>query len=395
MEAEWSSDPCHSVEGTYRVQEAAVRVRGVEGFPGYRVTEDGQVQSCWSRGGVPRVMTDVWRTMRVCIGAYGYPILVLCRDGRKINCKLHVLMARAFLGPRPEGGQVRHLDGDKTNCRADNLSYGTHAENMADNVRHGVMARGERHRHAKLTDEEARRVLSLKGSGMTSARVGAMFGMSATGIRGIWNGMTWQHLQSSGPEEKTDDKPDRGGTPVCRPMPPPADGEYRSLPGYPAYRFGADGSAETRWTGVAMYARPDGDWKPLKPNPDRDGYLHVALSDGNGPQVRRKLHQIIAELFLGPRPGKMEVRHLDGDKSNNSYANLAYGTHAQNGADRRRNREGSRGERHPHSRLTEADVREIRRLVAEGVPHKEIAGRFEIHKNYVSRIHRGLAWSHV
>jgi hypothetical protein len=50
---------------------------------------------------------------------------------------VHSLVAEAFIGPRPIGLEVRHLDGDSTNNAVDNLRYGTHAENMQDRVKHG------------------------------------------------------------------------------------------------------------------------------------------------------------------------------------------------------------------------------------------------------------------
>jgi phage FluMu protein Com len=52
--------------------------------------------------------------------------------------KVHWLVARAFLGPRPDGMEIRHLDGDYQNCTASNLLYGTKSENALDAVQHGT-----------------------------------------------------------------------------------------------------------------------------------------------------------------------------------------------------------------------------------------------------------------
>ncbi len=43
---------------------------------------------------------------------------------------VHTLVAAAFLGPRPEGHDIIHLDGDQTNLHADNLAYVTRSERM-------------------------------------------------------------------------------------------------------------------------------------------------------------------------------------------------------------------------------------------------------------------------
>jgi hypothetical protein len=71
------------------------------------------------------------------------------RDGKQIPMPVHRAVMLAFVGPLPEGMEVRHLDGNTANNRwapgneeesraaGGNLIYGTHAENMADMVAHG------------------------------------------------------------------------------------------------------------------------------------------------------------------------------------------------------------------------------------------------------------------
>ena len=44
-----------------------------------------------------------------------------------MNC--HALMALTWIGPRPEGMEIDHLNGDRCDCSADNLQYVTPAEN--------------------------------------------------------------------------------------------------------------------------------------------------------------------------------------------------------------------------------------------------------------------------
>lgn len=46
---------------------------------------------------------------------------------RKFN--VHVLVAAAFLGPRPHGLVINHVDGNRRNNNATNLEYCTQAEN--------------------------------------------------------------------------------------------------------------------------------------------------------------------------------------------------------------------------------------------------------------------------
>lgn len=74
----------------------------------------------------------------------GYPLVILTLGERREGRYIHDLVTLAFLGPRPEGMEVRHLDGNASSAAlwdADGdqrLAYGTSAENKADTLRHGT-----------------------------------------------------------------------------------------------------------------------------------------------------------------------------------------------------------------------------------------------------------------
>ena len=111
--------------------------RPVPDFPGYEVSDDGQVKS-WKRGTV--------RILRPNADRAGYPYVCLRRDGVTYTRKIHVLVALAFHGPRPfADAHIRHLDGDPANKTPANLRYGTASENQYDKVAHG------RHHNASRT----------------------------------------------------------------------------------------------------------------------------------------------------------------------------------------------------------------------------------------------------
>lgn len=106
--------------------------REVPGWPGYEVSSWGRVKS-WRRHGVvppPRILTPT-------LNPAGYYFVGLYRDGKRKVWTVHRLVALCFQGPRPDGMETRHLDGNPLNNHPWNLKYGTSSENNRDRVKHG------------------------------------------------------------------------------------------------------------------------------------------------------------------------------------------------------------------------------------------------------------------
>lgn len=97
----------------------------------YHVSDDGRVKS------LPRNTTPGGLLRAAVSKNPGYPEVSLWLKGKSRTHKVHQLVAAAFFGPRPEGAEIRHLNGDRTDCRLGNLLYGTRAENAADTLAHG------------------------------------------------------------------------------------------------------------------------------------------------------------------------------------------------------------------------------------------------------------------
>lgn len=106
----------------------------VPGFEGrYDVSDLGRVRSWvrWLRepdAALPRILSPG-------LSSAGYPQVVLSKP--RVTRTVRDLVACAFHGSRPDGMEVRHLNGDSTDARACNLAYGTSSENNHDIVRHG------------------------------------------------------------------------------------------------------------------------------------------------------------------------------------------------------------------------------------------------------------------
>lgn len=115
--------------------------------------------------------------------------------GRVEGVIVHRIICLTFHGPAPtDGMHVRHLDGNPANNRADNLAWGTVAENAADRKVHGTQRTGGRHQYAKFTDEEASEIKRLSNAGAGSRELSARFGCSPNTIRNIVTGRRYPNV---------------------------------------------------------------------------------------------------------------------------------------------------------------------------------------------------------
>lgn len=73
--------------------------------------------------------------------------------------------------------------------------------------------------------------------------------------------------------------------------------------------------------------------RPLTPYRDRGGYLRVGPRSDRQKKRSIPVHRLVLEAFIGPRPAGLVVRHLNGDRNDNSLPNLTYGTPAENAQD--------------------------------------------------------------
>ena len=123
-------------------------------------------------------------------------------------------------------------------------------------------------------------------------------------------------------------------------------------------------------------------------------YLKVALSH-EGVIKQPFVHTLVAEAFLGPKPKGMFVNHKDGDTFNNSWRNLEYVTARDNALHASSLGLLVHGEDHAGAKVTEEDVREIRRLVDTGVTYREISGRYGINQSTIHAIVHRRTWKHI
>ena len=86
----------------------------------------------------------------------------------------------------------------------------------------------------------------------------------------------------------------------------------------PRYEVSSDGFVRNRHTGRILRAATD-----------RDGYNTLVLYNDNG-KCTKKIHRLVATYFLEPDDKRDQVNHKDGNKSNNTVANLEWCTRSEN-----------------------------------------------------------------
>ena len=131
----------------------------VPGFPGYSVSENGQVHSA---------RTD--KLLKPNRTPKGYLYVSLMFEGKAHSKYIHELVLITFKGVRPEGNEGRHLNGDKEVNTVSNLAWGTPEQNRQDNVLNGVKTR------KPSFDYEAMK--KARGAGLSFSQIAEKFGCS-------------------------------------------------------------------------------------------------------------------------------------------------------------------------------------------------------------------------
>ncbi len=166
----------------------------------YEVSNLGRVRSLGARyfhAGNNTFVTKRPRILKQSHVAGAYPVVNLSDDGEQTTYRVHVLVLSAFRGPRPEGHETRHLDGNRVNARLSNLKWGTHAENEADKVKHGRAgrakpSRGEDHYNAKLTWEKVKAIRQAHANGASIKGLAKAHGVRRNTMRSVIRNQTWK-----------------------------------------------------------------------------------------------------------------------------------------------------------------------------------------------------------
>lgn len=127
-----------------------------------------------------------------------------------------------------------------------------------------------------------------------------------------------------------------------------------------------------------------------KPSISGTGYAIVNIE-----RKPRKVHALVLETFIGPRPAGCDACHNDGSRLNSTLLNLRWASRIENMADARKHGTLSQGESHGCAKLTEADVYGIRLDASTGVLQKDLAAFYKVSCGHISEIVNRKTWMHI
>lgn len=160
--------------------------------------------------------------------------------------------------------------------------------------------------------------------------------------------------------------------------------EFKDIPGY-------EGLYQVSNTGKVLGLKRN---KLLKKLTRPNGYLYVDLCKNNK-SIKHSIHRLVMIAFIGP--SDLTVNHKDGDKTNNRLDNLEYVTQLQNSQHAWKSglKASMEGENHFASKLTEKDVKNIRRLGKNGMSQMDLSRQYGISQSNVWSILKDKTWKHL
>ena len=166
-------------------------------FPSYDVSNLGRVKRMARATGA-----RLYQVRALSPDHDGYLHVSLSEKNVQTDLKVQRLVAKAFLPKRPSPKHnIAHNDGNPANNRAGNLRWATQRENIADELKHGTLARGEKQGASKLTEAaviEIRRLRTLskpyERGGKSYKHIAEKFGVSKATIAAVVTRRYWGHV---------------------------------------------------------------------------------------------------------------------------------------------------------------------------------------------------------
>jgi hypothetical protein len=196
-------------------------VPGLEGI--YAASNLGRIRVECAR---PKLGIRAGHILKQALKKSGRYSVALWKDGKSHHFRVHQIIARAFLGPRPRDKVTCHKNDIKTDNRSDNLEYLTQEENRRSSterklqpsgdqhyarMRPELLARGDRHwarsrpelvkrgsKHpnAQLTEHQVNSIRRIYATeSISQSKLAEQFHVSQVTVWRVLRSHTWKHIQ--------------------------------------------------------------------------------------------------------------------------------------------------------------------------------------------------------
>lgn len=139
--------------------------KAIPNYEGYEVSTEGLVRSWHPRNGkgcYTLTKTPYLLTLSKFVDSDYLRVALKCPVSNKhMTRRVHQLVLEAFVGPRPDGHVVMHINDDTTDNRLSNLKYSTPQENLRDMVNKGRSLRGDKHPRSLASNSLRAEIISL------------------------------------------------------------------------------------------------------------------------------------------------------------------------------------------------------------------------------------------
>ena len=128
----------------------------------------------------------------------------------------------------------------------------------------------------------------------------------------------------------------------------------------------------------------------LKPSKTTHGYHDVYLCR-DGSRNHGRIHKLVLEAFVGPKPSGFEACHGNGARDDNRLTNLRWDTRGANHADKIAHGTTLRGENGSNTKLTKSHVSEIR---LSPLSQYRLAKIYGVSQSHIWRIKHRTRWQY-
>lgn len=149
----------------------------------YAISEDGDI-----------INNTTGRRLKPTITSNGYFQFTIYQPyKRQIN--VHAAVMEVYVGPRQDGFEINHKNGDKSDNRLINLEYITSSENKLHAYELGLVKKGEEKTGSKLTEKDVEKIKLRFVSGDRTAKIAEDFGVNSGTISEIRAGRSWKYIR--------------------------------------------------------------------------------------------------------------------------------------------------------------------------------------------------------